>query len=103
MQFNELLGKLNKLALILNTETVHTVFVEYSGHVHHVEVRFFTGGWRTQARPDKTACFYGPPEVLLSHMATPNYDKQFLDLIVDVMELMTHRQDPATHKKLINL
>lgn len=47
-----------RLALQVNRETEHDVFVNFSGHVKLFTVEVFYGGWSMPYKPDFKAEFY---------------------------------------------
>lgn len=47
-----------RLALQVNRETGHDVFIDFSGHVKSFTVEVFYGGWSMPYKPDFKAEFY---------------------------------------------
>lgn len=45
------------LAMKITNKTCHTVFVDYSGHINHISVRVFEGGWGEEKDPDMSIYF----------------------------------------------
>lgn len=50
--------RIMRLALQVNRETKHDVFVNFSGHVKLFTVEVFYGGWSMPYKPDFKAEFY---------------------------------------------
>lgn len=46
------------LALRVNRETKHSVFLDFSGHVKQVSVQIHLGGWSSSSDPDYSKYFY---------------------------------------------
>ena len=46
------------LALQVNCETDHDVFIEFSGHVNVFSINVFYGGWNAYDKPDFQCEFY---------------------------------------------
>lgn len=50
--------RITRLALQVNRETGHDVFIDFSGHVKSFTVEVFCGGWHKSNAPDLRARFY---------------------------------------------
>ena len=55
---DDLIVEIMRLALKVNRETKHTVFVEFHGHVNSAGVRIHYGGWKADKDSDYLQCFY---------------------------------------------
>ena len=50
--------RIMRLALQVNRETGHDVFVNFSGHVKSLGITLYYGGWRKSCEPDFKEMFY---------------------------------------------
>ena len=55
---DDLIVEIMRLALLVNRETKHTVFVEFHGHVNSVGVQIHFNGWNADKDSDYLQCFY---------------------------------------------
>ena len=52
MDEKELILKIMKEALEINSEQRNTIFINYFGHVNGLEVQIHTNGWQEEQKPD---------------------------------------------------
>lgn len=55
---DDLIVEIMRLALKVNRETKHTVFVEFQGHVNSAGIRIYYSGWKADTDCDYLQCFY---------------------------------------------
>ena len=55
---DDLIVEIMRLALKVNRETKHIVFVEFHGHVNSARVQIHYGGWEADTDCDYLQCFY---------------------------------------------
>lgn len=78
---DDLIVEIMRLALKVNRETKHTVFVEFHGHVNSVGVQIHYGGWEADKDSDYLQCFY------LDELSPDRFEK-CRQIITELKELL---------------
>lgn len=82
---DDLIVEIMRLALKVNRETKHTVFVEFHGHVNSVGVQIHYGGWKADKDSDYLKCFY------LDDTLSPDRFEKCGKIIAKLKELLENK------------
>lgn len=58
----ELIGEINIVSILINTETKHHVFISVQGHVNSITIKFWKDGWESYIDPTMRDEFYYAPD-----------------------------------------